>query len=329
MKTLLKKPESNARTTPRLSDAARSPNAIGGRSAGAAGEIQLPWLRVCAALVLAGAFVWCYWPTFGSLVDAWLNVPDYSHGFLVVPLAVYFAWARRSRMPAFSPHIQLGGLILIAVSVAMRIFGASIHWEAFDGWSMVPWIAGTVWMLAGWRVLGWSLPSIVFLVFMVPAPYRIERWLSYPLQTVATQASCWILQVLGQPAFPEGNTILFGDYHLEVAEACCGLRIFIGIVALGYAFVVLVRSSWWLRCVVLLSVLPVALASNVTRIVATALLYQYVSGETAQKFAHDAAGWLTIPLAAILFLAVSLYFGSLIRQVEVADVRTILRRQKA
>ena len=139
---------------------------------------------------------------------------------------------------------------------------------------------------------------MVFLVFMVPAPYRVERWLSLPLQTVATNTSVWILQVLHQPAFAEGNTILLGDYHLEVAEACCGLRIFIGIVALGFAFVVLVRSTWWLRTLILLSVLPVAIASNVTRIVVTALLYQFVSGEAAQKFTHDIAGWLTIPLAA-------------------------------
>src|SRR6476659_1506473 len=49
---------------------------------------------ICGALVLlAGA--WAYWPTLRDIVSAWSNEPDYSHGFLVVPVALYFLWARR------------------------------------------------------------------------------------------------------------------------------------------------------------------------------------------------------------------------------------------
>ena len=57
--------------------------------------------RWVAAAVLSLGFVWSYWPTILSLVKAWETVPDYSHGFLVVPLAVYFAWlaAIRCRKP--------------------------------------------------------------------------------------------------------------------------------------------------------------------------------------------------------------------------------------
>lgn len=298
------------------------------RSADGLGRIDSRAARWASAAILGGVFFWAYWPTVVGLVRAWINVPDYSHGFLVVPLALYFAWARRGSMPPVSDRLDWWGLVLILGSLGLRVFGAMIHWEAFDGWSILPWIGGVIWLFAGRPVFWWSLPSVIFLIFMVPAPYRVEHWLSLPLQYVATQSSVWILQTLGQPAFAEGNTILLGDYHLEVAQACCGLRIFIGIVALGFAFMVLVRSAWWLRVLILISVIPVALASNILRIVSTALLYQYFSGEAAQKFAHDMAGWLTIPVAAALFAGVTWYFSRLIREVDVADVKVLLRQQR-
>ena len=99
----------------------------------------------------------------------------------------------------------------------------------------------------------WSLPSIAFLWFMVPLPFRVERWLSLPLQGAATKLSCWILQALGQPALAEGHVILLGDNRLEVEQACSGLRIFVGIVALAFAYAILMRRQWWEKALLLLS----------------------------------------------------------------------------
>jgi exosortase len=161
---------------------------------------------------------------------------------------------------------------------------------------------------------------------MIPLPWRVERWLSLPLQRIATKISSFGLQLLGQPALAEGNTILLGDYQLEVEEACSGLRIFVGIVALAFAYVVIVRRPLWERVLLLASVLPIALVANATRIVATGLLYQWVSGEAAHKFSHDVSGWVMIPFAAALFGLVLWYLDKLVREVELVDVGEIARR---
>ena len=49
--------------------------------------------------LLAIVFFWSYWPTLTYLVSRWDAVADYSHGFLVVPLALAFMWFRRDRYP--------------------------------------------------------------------------------------------------------------------------------------------------------------------------------------------------------------------------------------
>lgn len=275
------------------------------------------WLRYClAAAGILGVFLFAYFPTLLELVDTWERLPDYSHGYLVVPLALVFLWLRRETAPDCRPGFYWGGLILLAASVALRVVGRALYLAPVDGWSIVVWVAGATWLLFGRQMLWWALPSIVFLFFMVRLPFRMEDWLSVPLQRIATKLSCFALQLLGLPALYEGNVIFLGDQRLFVEEACSGMRIFIGILALAFAYLVLVRRTWWERLLLLAAVLPVAIVANVTRIVVTALLYQWVSTDVGHKFAHDWAGFATIPLAAALFGLVLWYISKLFPHVE-------------
>jgi exosortase len=209
--------------------------------------------------------------------------------------------------------------------VAMRMLGARFYLDAMEGWSILLWVGGVVWFLCGWRVFRWSLPSIVFLWFMVPLPFRLEHALSRPLQHASTVISCWILQCLGQPALSEGNIILLGDSRLEVAQACSGLRIFVGIVALAFVFVVLVRRTWWERALVAACVVPVALAANVTRIVVTGVLLQWIDGESVHQIIHDWTGYLTMPYAFVSFVLLVWYLGKLVQKVEMVDAGDVAR----
>ena len=190
---------------------------------------------------------------------------------------------------------------------------------------MVLWVAGVVVAVAGWRVLWWALPSVAFLLFMIPMPFRLEHMFRQPLQDLATRISTATLVMLGQPAIAEANTIRIGEAQFGIVEACSGLRIFVGIAALAFVYAVVVRRSWWIKGLLLAAVLPVTLVANSTRIVVTCLLQIYVSGEASHKFSHDIAGFVMIPFAALLFGLVLWYLGRLIREVKVASVGDVIR----
>jgi exosortase len=288
------------------------------------------WPKIAAiAAVFAGVFAWSYWPTLVEMVEVWEREPDYSHGFLVAPLAIFLLWMRRDLAPTWTGKIAWPGLALIVLSIGIRALGGWAYFDALDGWSIPIWIAGVVWLFGGWKIFAWAAPAIAFLWFMVPLPFRIEQSLSYPLQRIATKMSSFALQCLGQPALSEGNTILLGDTQLEVEQACSGMRIFLGIAALAFAYIIVVRRSWWERALLLLAALPIALVANSARIVVTGLLYQLVSGEAAQHFSHDLAGWVMIPFAALLFALVLGYLRWVVRDVTVVDAGTLLRSDEA
>lgn len=271
---------------------------------------------VAGGSALLVTFFWAYWPTLNEIVGAWINQPDYSHGFIVLPVALFFIWARRSSFPRELAYPSAAGLLLLLFAGILRGVAGLYFLQPLDGWTIPIWVAGAVLLLLGWPCLKWSLPSIAFLWFMVPIPYSAERWLSLPLQKVATKLSTACLQMLGQSAISEGNTIWLGDHQLFVAEACSGMRIFIGISALSFAYVLFTRWNWWQKLLVLVVTVPVAIFANVTRIVVTGLLYQYVSGDAAHRFGHDIAGLVMIPFAAILFWLFLVYLDRLFPEVE-------------
>jgi exosortase len=195
-------------------------------------------------------------------------------------------------------------------------------------WSMIAWVGGAVWMLAGRRVFWWALPAIAFLIFMVPLPFRLEGMLGWPLQRIATYLSSWSLQFLGQPAIAEGNTIYLGEHQLEVEHACAGLRMLVMVAALTMAFAVLLCRNWRERIFLILCTVPVALVANSVRIVATGLAYQYLSGEASKTFSHDLAGFMVPPVAALMMFGALIYFRRLIVETEESPLCAIRQSER-
>ena len=262
---------------------------------------RIPRIWLTIGIVLSGVFVWSYWSTLEELVRTWNSSPDYSHGFLVAPLAAWFLWRRRATFPSSLLAPSWYGLSLIALAAVARMVGARFYFPEIDGCSLPLWLAGACWLFGGWALLRWAAPSLAFLLFLVPLPATMETLLSQQLQATATTMSTWTLQCLGQPAIAEGTTILLNDNVLEVERACSGLRMFYGILALSVAYIIVSRAKLRVGVVLLLAVAPVAIVANVMRITLTGLIYNYASGEAARKFSHDLAGVLMIVLALGLF----------------------------
>jgi exosortase len=279
------------------------------------------WRRALVGLiVLLPVLAWAYLPTWIWMESQWRNEPDYSHGYLVLPLAGFIAYSRRDTFPDISRSISWAGLSLILLAVVMRFVGRLAYMDFMDGWSLLPWVAGVVWMLFGWRACRWALPAIAFLILLVPLPYQAESLLSWRLQGIATGISTAMLRVLGQPAVAEGHTIWLGDTQLLVEEACSGLRIFVGIGALAFFWASVIQRSWLDRIVVLAAAFPLAIAVNSLRVTTVALFATRYQG-TSLTTIHDWVGTAMIPVAALALWSVKIYWERLYRPMPMLTAR--------
>ncbi|MBA4107270.1 MAG: exosortase [Pirellula sp.] len=224
----------------------------------------------------------------------------YSHGYIIPFFAAYLFWIRKRPLRDAAPLDRWIGVGVVAASLGLRIFAAYFDYNNFERVSFIGALLGVCLIAGGRSMFKWAWLPIAFLAFMYPLPSLIENTLLMKLQMYASIFSTWTLQVLGVSAARQGNTINVDtlDEALEVAEACSGLRMLTIFGAMSVALVMIIDRPWWDKLIILLSAIPIALASNVIRIVATALLYMAFGQDTPwlNKIIHDWAGFAMMPI---------------------------------
>jgi len=271
--------------------------------------------RLWALAAVTLVFGLAYAPNFRALIAKWQEDPNYSHGFLVIPIAVWILWqrlagAKPEPLPGAVPAPWWGWVFLTAV-LALRAIAYEQNREWSENATILPAIACLVWTFGGWPLLRRVWMAIAYLVFMLPLPPEINNLIALPLQRIATSCSCFLLQLSGLWAIQDGNVINLNTPHgtmpLDVALTCNGLRMLMTMVATVIAILIVIEHEPiniplrpWQRVVLLVSGVPIALLSNVIRIVTTGWCYYLITGPSAKAWAHDLSGWLMMPMALAL-----------------------------
>jgi exosortase len=261
----------------------------------------LDWpARALVTAGLAGVMAWIFRVLLGNCITRWTTEPQYSHGFVIPVMAVALGWMRRTHIPPGEARSHLSGLLLTITGSLLHLMATYFYFEAFDAVGFLFCLTGIVLLVWGKRFFRGVWPAVLFTGFMLPLPFQLERMLSDPLQVMGATESTYFIQTFGIPAIAQGNTILMGDIRLGVEEACSGLRMLMVFIAISAATVIVSDRSRWEKILIFFSAIPIALISNIVRIVATALAYEYADRETADLIFHDLSGWLMMPLAMLL-----------------------------
>jgi exosortase A len=260
-------------------------------------------LPVVAALV--AALIWTYWLVIPGLVAQWWNEQEYSHGFLVPFISGYLVWAKRDvlRATALRPTSWGLGVMVVALAVYITgIVGADLFLQRV---SLIPMIAGGALYVVGRPVLRAILFPLAFLLLMIPLPGIIFNSIAFPLQLLAAQLASSLMEACAVPVFREGNVMHLAAASLDVEEACSGIRSLVSLTTLGVLYSYIYYASWIPRLLLVVAVVPIAIAANVFRVTATGLLAHYVSVETALSVFHTVGGWSVFLIAGALLLGVS------------------------
>ncbi len=254
------------------------------------------------SVLLGGCLLWSLWPALVGMADRWARDPRYAHGYFVPMFSLALLWMRRSRlMTGVKPKKSTWGLAFVGLGAAVQLVGGYFRHGTIEGLALLPYLGGLALLMGGWRALEWAWPSIGYLAFMIPLPWRVENALGQPLQSIATTVSTYLLQTLGFMAFSEGNVIQLNEARIGVVEACSGLSMLITFIALSTAAALVVTRPLLDRIVLIASSIPVALVANIARIILTGILHERAGAHVATTFYHDLAGWLMIPFALMLY----------------------------
>jgi exosortase len=234
--------------------------------------------------LLFAATLLLFLPTYLWLIDAWLSDPYYSHGPLVLIIALYLAWARRAALHAPAAPSNAGWL-LILIALAAHL-GATLWRAYYISALMIPLaFLGLGITLYGWRIARQFLFPLAFLILMVPLPLAerigplLEQW--------ATMSAVVLVQLIGVAAQNIGAQVLLPNSTFTVGIPCGGLRSAVAILTLATLLAYIVQGRAWARLAIFLAAIPIALAANTIRIALLFAVANVWGPDAAIKYFHD------------------------------------------
>lgn len=250
-----------------------------------------------AIALLAVGVVWLYADILAGLVRQWDTDENYSHGFFVLPLALYFIWERRQALLSADVQPSMLGLGLVLLSLLLLMtgrLGAELFLMRTSLLGVIGGIILFVWGRAQFRVL---LFPLAFLVFMIPLPSILFNQIAFPLQLVASKAGESVIALSGIPVLREGNVLRLPGKTLEVVEACSGLRSLISLTMLAVVLGYFSDRRTAARVIIALAAVPIAIVANAARIAGTGIASEWISPAVADGFFHTFSGWLIFVVA--------------------------------
>ena len=262
--------------------------------------------RVFIACFAVLALVVCYLSTLRGMCNQWWTDEDMSHGFAVPLVIAWIVWRERARWLTLPVSPTWWGLPLLAGAAAMQmvsmlglgLFASSV---AFLGS-----VAGAVLCLRGFGFLRvWAFPLGLSL-FMLPKLAIVYSQTTLPLQLLASRLAASLLSTTGFRVVREGVILDVAGHRVSVVEACSGVRYLLSLAFIAVVFAYLADVKAWMRWVLLLAAVPIAILANAIRIAMAAAIPALDSGTP-----HEVAGWGVFVLCLILIFLVHRTFNSL------------------
>ena len=258
--------------------------------------------KVAAIGLLVAGVGLVYWQVFRKLIFDWSNDDNYSHGFLIVPIALYFVWERRAKLQSLTPQPTWFGLVVFAGGIFVLLAGLLGSELFLSRVSLLGVLAGMILFLFGWAHLRALIFPLAFLLLMIPLPAIIFNQIAFPLQLLASRVGEYTIRSADIPVLREGNVLVLANTSLEVAEACSGIRSLISLLTLGIVFGYFTDRRAWVRTIIALSTVPVAIISNGARVAGTGIAAHRWGPTVAEGFFHEFSGWVVFAVAFVLIL---------------------------
>lgn len=253
-----------------------------------------------ALLALLTAPVWRW------LWSEWWSNDYYSHGVLILPIALFLAWRRLRNAGELSWSSMQGdnrGLLLLAFSLAAYLFLLTDKALYLAAFAMIGIVAGLVWTLGGSVMARRLVFPLAFLALMIPLPF-IER-ATLPLAQFTGLCSGTLMSWLGLDVTVNGVAVTLPNADLVIGAQCSGINSMITLLTLTTLLAYIFEGPLWGRLMLVLLAVPLALAGNIVRVANLLVVARHVGIDTAFDFYHNYSGIVVFFLALLLMIPIT------------------------
>jgi len=256
---------------------------------------------ISSAVIILLIFL-IYFNVFRELAVNWVHQPDYSHGFLIPFISLHLVWIRRTEIAQISHSSSNCGLLIFILGLGQYLCGYIGAEHFLQSTSLIIVLLGMVIFLWGREIMSLVLFPIAYLIFMIPLPAIVWNKFAFSLKLFATETAFFFIQAIGVTALREGNIIVLPKTSLEVVDACSGLRSLISLLALSALIGFISKLSYWKKWILFALTVPIAILSNIIRLVITVILAQSYGKDVTEGIQHTFAGIFVFIIGIILII---------------------------
>ena len=255
-------------------------------------------------LLMAVLFLWAYTPIFIWMWDRWFARDTYySHGILIPFVSLYLIWQKRGELKRTPVQRAPWSLALFALGVALYLVSSTLRVYFSSALSMMMVLVSLILYFYGTKILRKIIFPVFFLIFMVPLPLYMIVNISFQMKLFAATIAAYILNAIGLHAIQDGSVIKLHSTFVVVDDVCSGLRSLISLTALGSIFAYLIKAPMYKRVLLFLITIPIAIITNVCRVVLLSAFSETWGVEATKGLVHDLTGFMVFALAfAMLYV---------------------------
>jgi exosortase D (VPLPA-CTERM-specific) len=259
--------------------------------------ILISTLWIFAILLLGFTFK----SSLNKMLATWIDVEEYSHGFFIPIITVYFLWIRRSELVFVAKfRDSLPGLSIVFIGLILFVLGGLATLKTIEQYAFLVTLAGVFTVAFGLKGMKVGSIPLLFLVFMVPFPTFILNNLSSKLQLISSWLGVEFIRSCDIMVYLEGNVIDLGGYKLQVVDACSGLRYLFPLASLSFLCAYLFKGPFWQKTLIFLSSMPLTIFMNSLRIGIIGIMVDNWGTAMAEGFLHDFEGWIIFLICMVL-----------------------------
>jgi exosortase len=242
---------------------------------------------------------------------------------IALPLiAAYLIYWERQDIFSKATYSPRPGLPLLTLGAILCLITASRSWSAEPIINIVPSIISIVTLIEAAFVLCFGIQSfkaagysMLCMWLAVPVPPSVIDALTVAYQHGSAAISLMLLEVAGVSVLRDGTSFSIPGLDFTIAPECSGIRSGLAFLLVGILAGRLYLRSPWVRSILILSTIPIAMFKNAIRIVVTTSLAAYVDRSFIDgPFHHQYGGVIFSPLDFLLFVPLLLGLRRLEKQ---------------
>ncbi len=252
-------------------------------------------------IILFILWILTFLPIIKEMILSWISYHNNSYCILVPFISLYLLWQKKDILRNCKFRQSNIGLFIILFSLLIYLIAYAGHIAFICRCMLIICLVGIIIFNFGIDIFLQIRASILFLFFMIPVPVSFISMISFPLKLFVTKISAYILYLLGIPVYQEGNILNLCNAKIEIVEACSGLRFLISFIMIGAFFMFQLRKLI-ARSIILCSAIPIAILSNIIRIVCLGISVCIFGENILKGNPHEFLGILAFLFGMFIFI---------------------------